>query len=119
MRRGEVYDVRLDPVVEGEAARLRPCIVVSNEGVNAAVTRRARGVLTFVPLTSNVATVHEFQVAVDDPEDLALMGLETASKIQSEQVRALGHSRIGRYRGVAPAWIMHQVDEALRFHLSL
>ena len=119
MRRGEVYDVQLDPVVEGEPARLRPCIVVSNEGVNAAVTRRARGVLTFVPLTSNVATVHEFQVAVDDPEDLALMGLETASKIQSEQVRALGHSRIGRYRGVAPAWIMHQVDEALRFPLTL
>lgn len=119
MRRGEVYDVQLDPVVDGEAGRLRPCIVVSNEGVNAAVTRRGRGALTFVPLTSNVTIVHDFQVLVDDAEDITAMGLGRTSKIQAEQVRTLGHGRIGRYRGQTPAWIMHQVDDALRFHLSL
>lgn len=119
MRRGEVYDVQLDPVVAGEAAKLRPCIVVSNEGANGSVSRRGRGVLTFVPLTSDVASVHEFRVAVEDPGDLALMGLDQPSKAQAEQVRALGFSRVGRYRGVTPAWVMHQIDDALRFHLSL
>lgn len=119
MRRGEVYDVQLDAVVDGEAGRLRPCIIVSNEGVNAVVTRRGRGALTFVPLTSNVTIVHEFQVLVGDPDDITAMGLDRASKIQAEQVRTLGRGRIGRYRGQTPAWIMHQVDDALRFHLSL
>jgi mRNA interferase MazF len=119
VRRGEVYDVQLDPVVAGEATKLRPCILVSNEGANGYVTRHGRGVLTFVPLTSNVTTVHEFQVAVDGPDDLALMGLDRPCTAQAEQVRALAHPRIGRYRGVTPAWILHQVDDALRFHLSL
>jgi len=120
VRRGDVLEVLLDPVVEGEAGKRRPCVVVSSAGMNAAVTKRSRGVITFVPLTSNVDVVHpDFQVEVTHNEDLAQMGLRIPSKVQVEQVRAVGFSRIGRPLGTTPAWIMHQVDEALRFHLSL
>ena len=120
MRRGDVVEVLLDPVVEGEAGKLRPCVVVSSAGMNAAVTKRSRGVITCVPLTSNVAVVHaDFQVEVADLDDLAQMGLRVPSKLQVEQVRAIGFPRIVRSIGSTPAWIMHQVDDALRFHLSL
>ncbi|MCI0156253.1 type II toxin-antitoxin system PemK/MazF family toxin [Leifsonia shinshuensis] len=120
MRRGDVVEVLLDPVVDGEAGKLRPCIIVSSAGVNAAVTKRSRGVITCVPVTSNVSNVHvDFQVEVGDPDDLAQMGLRTPSKVQAEQVRAIGFPRITRALGVTPGWILHQVDDALRFHLSL
>lgn len=120
MRRGDVVEVLLDPVVEGEAGKVRPCVVVSSAGVNAAVTKRSRGVITCVPLTSNVAVVHtDFQVEVADRDDVAQMGLRVPSKIQVEQVRAVGFPRVVRSLGTTPARIMHQLDEALRFHLSL
>lgn len=120
MKRGDVVEVLLDPVVEGEAGKLRPCIVVSSAGVNAAVTKRSRGVVTCVPVTSNVSNVHgDFQVEVADPDDLSRMGLRIRSKIQAEQVRAVGFPRIARTLGTTPGWIMHQLDDALRFHLSL
>lgn len=120
MRRGDIVQVQLDPVFEGEAGKLRPCLIVSSEGVNTIVTKRSRGVITIAPLTSNVEKVHhQFQVEVDEPEDLALMGLRVPSKIQLEQVRAVGFPHIGRHLGTTPAWIMHRIDDALRFHLSL
>lgn len=120
MRRGDVVEVLLDPVVEGEAGKLRPCVVVSSAGANASVTKRSRGVVTCVPVTSNVSNVHvDFQVEVSDPDDLSQMGLRIPSKLQAEQVRAIGFPRVRRTLGATPGWIMHQLDEALRFHLSL
>ncbi len=47
------------------------------------------------------------------------MGLRVPSTIQAEQVRAIGFPRIKRTLGATPGRIMHQLDEALRFHLSL
>jgi len=119
MRRGDVVDVLLDPVVAGEAGKLRPCVVVSTDGLNTAVDKLGRGVITIVPVTSNVAKIHPFQVEVSEVDAIASMGLSAPSKVQVEQVRAVGYSRLGKRRGQAPGWIMWQVDEALRFHLSL
>lgn len=88
--------------------------------MNAAVTKRSRGVVTCVPMTSNVSNVHiDFQVEVADPDDLAQMGLRVPSKIQAERVRSIGFPRITRSLGVTPGWVMRRLDEALRFHLSL
>jgi mRNA interferase MazF len=111
---------QFDPSLSGEAAKTRPCVVVSNAGANAAVERTNRGSLVVVPLTTNVQYVHPgSQVLVDDPDALAAMGLSTISKIQTEQVRAISVERVYEKLGRVPSWIMYQVDDALRFHLSL
>lgn len=62
MRRGEIWQVDLDPARGSEANNQRPAVVVSNDRANATATRLGRGVITVVPVTSNIAKVYPFQV---------------------------------------------------------
>lgn len=115
MRRGDVVLVDLEPARGSEANKVRPAVVVSNDGANAAATRLGRGVITVVPVTSNVARVLPFQVLLS----ARATGLARDSKAQAEQVRSLAFERIGRTVGRVPAESMHELDEALRLHLAL
>jgi len=115
MRRGEVRLTDLDPALGSEADKRRPAIVVSNDRANATAARLGRGVITVVPVTSNVTRVFGFQVLL--PADST--GLRVDSKAQCEQVRAVSVQRLGPVLGLMPASIMGQVDDALRLHLEL
>lgn len=115
MLRGEVRLVNLEPAVGSEAGKHRPAVIVSNDGANAAALRLGRGVVTVVPITSNVARVHPFQVRL--PAEPS--GLRKDSKAQAEQVRSVAVQRVGPRIGRLGAELMAQVDEALRLHLAL
>ncbi len=115
MRRGEVRLVDLEPVRGSEASKRRPAVVVSNDHANASAARLARGVVTVVPLTSNVARVFPFQILVPAQPT----GLRIESKAQAEQVRAVSVQRLGPVLGHLPAPTMAAVDDALRLHLDL
>lgn len=115
MMRGEVRLTDLEPARGSEADKRRPPIVVSNDRANAAATRLGRGVVTVVPVTSNVSRVFPFQVLL--PAELT--GLRADSKAQCEQVRAVSVQRLGPILGRIPATIMGELDEALRLHLQL
>jgi mRNA interferase MazF len=115
MRRGDITLVELEPSRSAEANKLRPAIVVSNDGANASAGRLGRGVVTVVPVTTNVERVHPFQVLLP----AAATGLRADSKAQAEQVRSIDVARIGRRVGRLPAALMRDVDDALRLHLAL
>jgi mRNA interferase MazF len=115
MRRGEVRIVALDPVRGREAAKRRPAVIVSNDAANASAARLGRGVLTVVPITSNVERIYPFQVLL--PEGAG--GLRRDSKAQAEQVRSLDAERIGEQLGRLPERLMASLDDALRLHLAL
>jgi mRNA interferase MazF len=115
MRRGEVRIVDLDPGRGAEAAKRRPVVIVSNDGANRTAATLGRGVLTVVPVTSNVTRVYPFQVLL--PSGTA--GLLRDSKAQAEQVRSIGVERIGERLGSVPASLMASLDHALRVHLAL
>ncbi len=115
MRRGEIRLVDLDPAHGSEASKRRPGVIVSNDGANTTAGRLGRGVVTVVPVTSNVARIHPFQVLLPGPAT----GLPRDSKAQAEQVRSVAVARIGERLGIVPADVMVQVDEALRLHLAL
>ncbi len=115
MLRGEIRLVNLDPVVGAEANKRRPAVIVSNDGANATAGRLGRGVVTVVPVTSNVSRVYPFQVKLSTKAT----GLRTESKAQAEQVRSVAVQRIGPRVGRVPADLMEQIDEALRLHLAL
>jgi len=115
MRRGEVRLVELDPVRGSEAGKRRPAVVVSNDRANATAERLGRGVVTVVPVTSNVDRIFPFQVLL--PSEPA--GLRVASKAQAEQVRSVAAERLGPALGYLPAPVMAEIDEALRLHLDL
>lgn len=115
MRRGEIRLVNLDPVVGSEANKRRPAVIVSNDGANSAAERLGRGVVTVVPVTSNLTRVHPFQVLLPASDT----GLSVDSKAQAEQVRSVAVERIGARVGVVPAALSWALDEALRLHLTL
>lgn len=115
MRRGEVRLVDLEPVRGSEASKRRPAIVVSNDHANAAAARLGRGVVTLVPVTSNVARVLPFQILL--PAQSA--GLKVRSKARAEQVRSVSVERLGPVLGHLSASALAAVDDALRLHLDL
>jgi mRNA interferase MazF len=115
MRRGELRVVDFDPSRGSEAAKRRPAVIVSNDHANRTADRLGRGVLTVVPVTSNVAQVYPFQVFLP----AATSGLRADSKAQAEQVRAVSVDRIGELVGRLPAGLMDSIDWALRLHLAL
>lgn len=115
MLRGEVWQVDLDPVRGNEANKQRPAVIVSNDRANATATRLGRGVVTVVPVTSNVRKVYPFQVLLS----AATSGLAVDSKAQAEQVRSIATQRLlGRIGRISAAELAH-LDDALRLHLAL
>ncbi|RZQ59951.1 type II toxin-antitoxin system PemK/MazF family toxin [Amycolatopsis suaedae] len=115
MRRGQIRMVDLEPVRGAESNKVRPAVVVSNDGANAIAGRLGRGVVTVVPVTSNVRRVFPFQVLLPAAE----CGLAADSKAQAEQVRSVSVERVGRLAGQVPPAVLAKLDDALRLHLGL
>ena len=116
MRRGDVRLVDFERTQGSEATgKRRPAVIVSNDGANASTARFGRGVVTVVPLTSNVERVHPFQVLLPAEE----CGLRLDSKAQAELVRSVSVERLERRVGTVPPELMRRLDDALRLHLDL
>lgn len=119
MRRGDVYLVDFEPIRGPEANKIanktRPAVIVSNDAANRSAQRSGRGVLTVVPISSNVQRVFAFQVLLPARE----CGLAVESKAQAEQVRAVAVDRLGRRLGALPPAVLRRLDDALRVHLAL
>jgi mRNA interferase MazF len=115
MRRGDIYSVDFEPTRGSEADKRRPAVIVSNDAANITAQKLGRGVITVVPMTSNVERVYPFQVLLSAADT----GTERDSKAQVEQVRSVDVGRVGPRLGIVPAALMRDIDEALRLHLSL
>ena len=115
MRRGEIRVIDLDPARGSEANTSRPAVVVSNDAANLTADRVGRGVITIVPVTSNVERVLPFQVLLTAADT----GLRSDSKAQCEQIRSVSIERVGRRVGSVPAAEMNALDAAIRLHLAL
>jgi len=107
--------VNLETAKSGESNKRRPAVIVSNDGANVAAERTGQGVITVVPVTSNISRVYPFQVLL--PANVT--GLERDSKAQAEQVRSISVERLGHVLGEVPQDLMADLDEALRLHLAL
>ncbi|MGB6057261.1 MAG: type II toxin-antitoxin system PemK/MazF family toxin [Microthrixaceae bacterium] len=115
MRRGEIRWVDLDPARGVESNKRRPGVIVSNDGANATASRLGRGVVTMVPVTSNVERIYPFQVLLT----AQATGLDRDSKAQAEQVRSVAIERVGERLGILTSTDLADLDEALRIHLAL
>lgn len=112
MRRGEIYDARLDPAEGSEQAGSRPVIIVSRNAINL-----FSPVIVIVPLTkaANVKRDYPNDVRVAQGEG----GLTLDSVALTGQVRAIAKSRLLRYRGTLSPEVMRRIDQALRITLDL
>jgi mRNA interferase MazF len=115
MLRGEIWQVDLDPARGSEPSKSRPAVVVSNDRANATASRLGRGVVTVVPVTSNIAAIYPFQVLLP----AATTGLVVDSKAQAEQIRSVAAERLRRRIGRLSPHELARIDRALRLHLEL
>jgi mRNA interferase MazF len=112
MRRGEVYDARLDPVEESEQRGSRPVVIVSRDAIN-----ESSPIVSAAPCTTyrEGRRIYPSHVLVKAPEG----GLDVDSVILGEQVRVPDKKRLLRRRGeLAPA-TMSRLNEALRIAFDL
>lgn len=110
-RRGDVYDVDLDPVVGSETGKRRPALVISND-----VNNEFSGTVTVLPITSQPARkLYPFEVLI--PRGAA--GLTADSRIKANQVRTVDKRRLVQLRGSLPSQYLPQVEKALKLHLEL
>ncbi|MBK6762977.1 MAG: type II toxin-antitoxin system PemK/MazF family toxin [Micrococcales bacterium] len=116
MLRGEIRLVDLDPVQGSEANKRRPAVVVSNDRANASASQRGRGVVTVVPLSSNISRVLPFQVLLASEETALPVDSKAASENKSARC---GVGRLGGVIGRVPPRLMAAIDDALRLHLQL
>ena len=112
MRRGDVFDARLNPTEGSEQAGTRPVVVVSRDAIN-----KNSSVVVVVPLTkaSSVKRNYPNNVTVTKGEG----GLTFDSVLLGGQVRAVSKSRLLSRRGTLATPTMQQVDRALRITLDL
>lgn len=115
MRRGDIVWARLDAAEGSEANKVRPVVIVGCDAHAQVSVRRGQGVVTIVPVTSNVTRVLPFQALLE----AELTGLDRDSKAQAEQVRSLDVARLGGVIGRVPAAAMEDIERALRVHLAL
>ncbi len=111
MLRGDIWFASLDPTVGSEIRKRRPVVIVSNDAAN-----RAAGIVTVVPLTSNIERVFPFEVLLK----ARATGLPKDCKACAQQVRTISKQRLATSRsGVVPTAAMDALDAALRLHLAL
>lgn len=117
MRRGDIYLADLEPARGSEANKTRrPVVIVSSDRTNVAAERFGVGLVTVVPMTSNVGRVLDFHVFL--PAERT--GTEHDSKAQVELIRAISTERfVSSVIGVVPPELMARLDAALKLHLAL
>jgi mRNA interferase MazF len=112
VRRGDVYDARLDPTEGSEQAGSRPVVIVSRDAIN---TNSA--VVVVVPCTTfrPGRRIYPTQVLLDAGEG----GLSVDSVVLCEQVRAIAKTRLVRRRGTLARRSMARLERALLITLDL
>jgi mRNA interferase MazF len=112
LKRGDIYEARLDPTEGSEQAGTRPVLVVSRNAIN-----EASPVVVVVPCSTYRGTrrVYPSQVLLRAPEG----GLRVDSVALGEQVRAVAKSRLKARWGTLSAESLRQVDQALSITLDL
>ncbi len=112
MKRGEVYDARLEPVEGSEQGGTRPVIIVTRDAINA-----YSPVVLAVPCTTYKTgkRVYPTQVLIQASNS----GLTSDSIAMAAQVRVLSKTRLLRLRGILSDEAMILLNQALLIALDL
>lgn len=112
MKRGEIYDARLEPVEGSEQGGTRPVIIVSRDALNA-----YSPVVLAVPCTTYKAAkrIYPTQVLIQASDG----GLTNDSIAMADQVRVLSKTRLLRLRGMLSDETIVLLNQALLIALDL
>jgi len=112
MKRGEVWQVNLDPTIGAEINKIRPCVIVSKDALAVLPLK------IVVPLTAwNVRFKNApWHVKV---ESTKANGLRKASSADTFQVRSVSEKRLVEKLGVISPPDMEKVSLALALSLAI
>lgn len=109
-RRGEVWQVNLEPVEGHEIGRTRPALVISNDKNN-----RYSSTVTLIPITTSIKKIYPFEVFISKKDS----GLTFDSKIKCNQIRTVDKLRLLKSAGKISQEILKKVEDALLIHLGI
>lgn len=106
MKRGEVYDARLDPVEGSEQGGTRPVVVVSRDAIHNNST-----IALVIPFTTfrPHRRIYPSHVLIEAPEG----GLTANSVAMAEQTRVLAKTRLVQFRGTLSVESLNRIGRAL------
>ena len=108
--RGEVWTVNLNPTQGREQSGMRPCLIISADGLNHSRAELA----IIIPITSKRKGIPS-HVEVNPPEG----GLTMPSFIKCEYIRSVSTNRLVQMLGTVTLSTLSQVGEKLRLLLNL
>jgi len=109
-KRGQVWQVILDPVIGHEIGKTRPALVISNN-----INNQFADTVTLIPVTSKTSKIYPFEVFISKSDS----GLSDDSKIKCNQVRTVDKSRLIRLTANISQETIEKVEEALLIHLGI
>lgn len=106
MRRGEVWWVDFNPSIGGEAQKVRPAVVISNDIANKALNR-----LQVVPVTTNTKKCYpcEAYIEIDG----------TTGKAMADQLTTVSKLRLKNKMGAISNQNLMDLERAIKTQLDL
>jgi mRNA interferase MazF len=106
IKRGDVFWVKLDPVLGSEAKKTRPAVILSNDIGNEFSSR-----VVVVPITSQVEKVYPF-------ESLIILNQQKA-KIMADQIRSIDKTRLGNFIQSLTDQEIKELEKAVKIVLEI
>lgn len=112
MRRGEVWQVNLDPIVGAEIRKSRPCVIVNRDAMARLPLRIIVPVTAWDPRFESAP----WHVLV---EPTAENGIDKKSSADTFQVRSISERRLVRKLGKVSLAALADIERGLRLSLAL
>ena len=109
-KRGEIWQVSLEPVGGHEIGKTRPALVISNDKNN-----EYSSTVTLIPIKASIEKVYPFEVFISGEDS----GLPLNSKIKCNQIRTVDKLRLLNLVGETSTEIIKKVEEALLIHIGI
>ena len=109
-KRGEIWQVSLEPVEGHEIGKTRPALVISNDKNN-----EYSSTVTLIPITASIEKIYPFEVFISGEDS----GLPLNSKIKCNQIRTVDKLRLLKIVGGISTEIIKKVEEALLIHIGI
>lgn len=112
MKRGEVWQVNLDPTIGAEIKKVRPCVIVNRDALAKLPLR------IIVPLTEWNPKFEEapWHVPVEATKQ---NGLTKKSSADTFQVRSISERRLFKKLGEVSAQVLKSIETGLSISLAL
>lgn len=112
MKRGDVWEVNLDPTVGAEIKKTRPCILVGRD----ALARLPLKIIVPITAWDDRFSSAPWHVRIEpNPHN----GLSKYSSADTYQVRSLSERRLVRKIGHVEEHVLEAIDQGLRLSLGL